>query len=465
MKKTFLLSALATLVFSNTAIASKREEVAQLRLDTYSQEELAMEVHGMPYGDFLQGIVVREQFASIEGAQIIYTGGEVTITQVCDSIQIGNWCVNLPATAAGIELIEIPAGYLLAVNEGSGKSGTIVVVPVDPTQPIEIIPKDPTVPTQPEFGIDPIDVIVEPITPDLGVTPIDVVIQPLDPELGVNPIEPGNPNENWTPTPEVLAALNKWVDENDDKNGETKWDIVWNGEKLVWQDPATGKEKDLRDSSRIQEAFKNTIEAREARRAERQEERRNERQADRQDDRIQPTPKEDLGEFDPKRGLDPRDKAGYEELSELGWNQERIQEMHDILEKQGEYKDDSNAERNEAMQALMQELQQEIAAMPRHQQIQAFVALNSITVSQKYDSVLDQLVNSWGMGTKEQKDKFNAFNDLSNAQKKDKVRTAIKNKASHRRNDNKNSERRERIKRALKSKGYDGSRAKNKMKS
>ena len=177
MKKTFLLSALATIVISNTAIASKREEVAQLRLDTYSQEELAMEVHGMPYGDFLQGIVVREQFASIEGAQIIYTGGEMTITQVCESIQIGNWCVNLPATAAGIIAEELIA----PTYENESNSGDAVQSTPPTLTPVE--PGYPEFPIMPVLPVNP-DPIQEPNIPGDVETPIgDIAVNPITEDM------------------------------------------------------------------------------------------------------------------------------------------------------------------------------------------------------------------------------------------------------------------------------------------
>ncbi|MGF1753493.1 hypothetical protein L4C33_07840 [Vibrio makurazakiensis] len=452
MKKTFLISALASLVIANTAMASKREDVAQFRLDNYSQDELAMEVHGMPYGDFLQGIVVREQFGQVEGAQIIYTGGEMSITQVCDSIQVGNWCVNLPASAAGVEVIQTPTGYLLTISGNNDNSRAVIIVPTDPSLPIETLPGQPGTPTQPQpvdVIIDPIDVVIDPVDPGFGTDPIEVIVEPIEPEFGIVPIA------DWMPTPEALAALNKWLDDNDDKNKQTTWDIVWNGEKLVWQNPETGEEKALRDSNRIQEAVKNTMETREARRDVRQDQ----RQQDRINDRIQPTPKEDLGEFDPKRGLDPRDKKGYEQLSELGWNQDRIQEMHDIFEKEGDYEDKSAAERNLAMQSLMQDIQQEVAAMPRKQQIQAFVALNNITASQGYDSVLDQLVNSWGLGNSEQQAKFNQFNDLTATEKKQKVKNAIVARVKDReRSNNRSKSDYSKAKNEAKKRGYDGSR-------
>ncbi len=181
MKKAFLLSTLASLIISNTAMASKREEVAQFRLDTYSQEELSKEVHGMPYGDFLQGIVVREQYGSIEGTQIIYTGGEMTITQICEGLEIGNWCVNFEATAAGISeeaVLQVAQTYLY-----SGSNDT-----TRPSNPINVTPSpigDIENPIQPVQPIQPIDDVEAPLIP---IGRVEAPLEPIEAPIESAPI-------------------------------------------------------------------------------------------------------------------------------------------------------------------------------------------------------------------------------------------------------------------------------------
>ncbi|MCK8044768.1 hypothetical protein MSG37_07720, partial [Shewanella sp. 1CM18E] len=119
-----------------------------------------------------------------------------------------------------------------------------------------------------------------------------------------------------------------------------------------------------------------------------------------------------------KKGLDPRDKKGYNKLNERAQNSERVQEFHDIMESSGEYKGATGAERTAALESLLTDLQNDLSNMSKADQAKALAALNNITVSQKYDSVLDQVVNSWGLGTQEQKESFNEWNALSSEEKK-----------------------------------------------
>ncbi|MEX0334253.1 hypothetical protein [Vibrio tubiashii] len=131
-------------------------------------------------------------------------------------------------------------------------------------------------------------------------------------------------------------------------------------------------------------------------------------------------------ELDLKPLLSKKDKEAYEQLADLGWDVTRVQEFHDIMEKQGEYAD-PNVDRNAALKELMQGLQKDISSMSSGDKIKAFGALNNISVNNKYggyDSVLDQLVNGWGLGTKEQKTKFNTFNDMSGKQKANAIKNS-----------------------------------------
>ncbi|MEZ9001169.1 YadA-like family protein [Vibrio splendidus] len=82
--------------------------------------------------------------------------------------------------------------------------------------------------------------------------------------------------------------------------------------------------------------------------------------------------------------LDPRDKSGYEmivELSELGNG--NGSELQEVMEN-GTLEDKN---------AFFDKVQADIREMDKNEQFAALLVMNNITVSQKYDSLLDQLVN------------------------------------------------------------------------
>lgn len=133
--------------------------------------------------------------------------------------------------------------------------------------------------------------------------------------------------------------------------------------------------------------------------------------------------------------LSPADKAAYEQLEELSGNTELVQNFHDIMEGQNEFKqgenesDDDYANRKtDAMSDLIKGVQENVSEMNNRDKAAAFVALNNISVfndnpltpkEEGYDSVLDQLINSFLLGGDVAKQRFNEWNSKTGKEKKE----------------------------------------------
>lgn len=254
-KRSLILLSLASM--SVNASTQSRMDTAEYRLNHYSEADLAVVTHGVPYRHFLEGIMVKGLYGDIEGAQISYTAGDISISQVCEGIEYGAWCVNFEATAAGIEqaILVSFAPSLFSDQSGSQNTSNGNILPPElPLQPIE---QEPTTP-------DPI-VIVKPIDPGFGVAPIE-------PGYGVKPIGEeekipvvGLGSFRAMTLEQQAQTLTQYINNN---NSSSKGQVVVVDQKLMWE-TKDGKQKPLKDSNKViavlEEAHKKRVERRENR--------------------------------------------------------------------------------------------------------------------------------------------------------------------------------------------------------
>ncbi|MCW8336050.1 DUF4573 domain-containing protein [Vibrio paucivorans] len=304
MKRT-LLSVLMLSAISQGALANSsiRSQVAQDRLDNYSEADLSREVFGKPYSEFLEKVVFINSIP--EGARLI----KVANAESCNGIYDFDLCMEFAPTAAGIQqdivqvIIDTP--FPSYENDRNPVGSPIVPIPVSPKPPsvtpqlpdLRVEPIDPgygVEPIDPGYGVEPIDpgYGVEPIDPGYGVEPIDpgYGVEPIDPGYGVEPIDPGygvepiDPGygiepigeEEQMPTiglgaframtlEEQAQVLTEYVNNN---NSSSNGSVVVVGDKLMWQ-TKNGTLKPLKESNKILEVLEDAHLERQARRDER----------------------------------------------------------------------------------------------------------------------------------------------------------------------------------------------------
>ncbi|TFH89849.1 hypothetical protein [Vibrio ouci] len=247
MKKSILsLTLLLSFPALSNPVAINRANEAQLRLDSYSEAELAKPVFDVTYREFLEKVVFINSVP--EGGTLV----AMQDASSCNGIYDYGYCIQFEATAAGIEQ-QIIASIVTSVfpggNRDNNESNSPVLTPVLPA---------PNEPEQPIFIIDPID-------PGFGVAPIDpgYGIEPIGEEEDMPVIGLGS--FRAMSLEEQAEVLTRYINNN---NSSSKGKVVVVDGKLLWE-TSKGKQKQLKDSSKILEVLEEAHKERLARRDDR----------------------------------------------------------------------------------------------------------------------------------------------------------------------------------------------------